>query len=123
MNVDPATDTATAELRLGRCAGGLRRGADRRSGGRARPPILNEIGIEPGLTYSAAAIDEARDALVAVGLFSGVEIVEVPQAPGGEDAAAGRGVVDLSVHLEEGDMQRLKLGVGVATEQERQQAR
>lgn len=122
VRVDPATDTATVEVRLAPGApadfgevliDGLEDVPE--------PPIRNEIGIGAGLVYSAAAIQEARDALVAAGLFSAVELDEVPRPPGSAGAAPDRGVVDLAVHLEEGDMQRLKLGGGLATEQERQQ--
>jgi translocation and assembly module TamA len=123
VRVDPATDTATAELRL-------EPGAPARFGEvlidglteLPEPAIRSEIGIEPGTGYSAEAVDEARDALIAAGLFSGIEVVELPHPPGAAGAAGDFGLVDLDVHLDEGNMQRLKLGVGLATEQERQQA-
>jgi translocation and assembly module TamA len=124
--VDDVADTATAELIVD--AGPRARfGAAEISGleGVPEESVRTELGITPGDWYSAEEIDNARTALIAIGVFSSVEISEVPlgslappaAAEGGED-----GVVGLDVQLEEGDMQRLKLGVGVGTEQGRQQA-
>lgn len=123
VRVDPETNTATAELRLE--TGAPARFGDVLIDGLEEvpePSIRAEIGIGPGAPYSAAAVQDARDALVAAGLFSGVEVVEVPRPAGGDDVSAEQGVVDLNVHLDEGNMRRLKLGGGFATEQERQQA-
>ncbi|MBN1772676.1 MAG: hypothetical protein JXB32_15510, partial [Deltaproteobacteria bacterium] len=123
VHIDLEADTATAELRLEPGApadfgevliDGLEEVPE--------PAIRAELGIEPGDGYSTADVDDARDALVAAGLFSAVELAEVTRDPGTEGAPVDRGVVDLNVHLEEGNMQRLKLGGGLATEQERQQA-
>ena len=78
--------------------------------------ITVEVGVETGEVFSAARIDDAREALVQAGVFSSIEVTETPV----ESAATP--TVDLDVQLSEGDMQRLKFGVGFATEQGRQQA-
>ncbi|MBI5488387.1 MAG: BamA/TamA family outer membrane protein [Deltaproteobacteria bacterium] len=117
VRIDDAADTATAELIID--AGPPADFGEVRISGLEsvpEPPIREEVGIDAGETFSAARLDDARAALVNAGIFSSIEVTEVPA----ESAATP--TVDVDVELAEGDMQRLKLGVGFATEQGRQQA-
>ncbi|MBI5500552.1 MAG: BamA/TamA family outer membrane protein [Deltaproteobacteria bacterium] len=136
VRIDDDADTAAAELVID--AGPLADFGEVRISGLEsvpEPPIRGEIGIEPGETFSAARLDDARAALVNAGIFSSIEVTEVPlesAEPPSAGAGSGAGgvpgesaalpAVDIGVELAEGDMQRLKVGVGFATEQGRQQA-
>lgn len=69
-------------------------------------PIRDTLSIRQGRLYSSADLDDGRKALVALGVFSSVEIVEDRSRP-------ESGIVPITVRLRETNLRTLRLGGGV----------
>jgi outer membrane protein insertion porin family/translocation and assembly module TamA len=77
-------------------------------GGLPEKPVRRTIDIDPGEPYSEAALDNAQQALLDLGVFASVEVrPDLPEPPRPD------GVVPVRVRLEPSRLRTIKLGGGI----------
>ncbi len=120
-SIDYPTMTGSAELMVltgpFTRIGGIRVDVDTTSGNRQRIPdavVLRTLGLRSGEPLATDAVAAGQRALYQTDAYRRVE-VRTDSAPGARGVAPGDTIVDLAVHLTEGELHAARGGIGWAT--------